>query len=208
LRAGAEVDDEVDIAALRVEGVAGGRAEYIQALHAEPAAEPADFIAVRLDDAVHGRLAGKLCSPRSNCGRREADVRPDGAAWLRARSMCGRCPHASLLFAGDRPAAACAASCSLADAGGVHGGVQRRLGRATQPQGIPEPSKTAKRSMTASRPTIRSPPWPSMSSSRKWPAAWLMTPVSAGRAASPAPASGQRGSALTEGQRLQQSPLA
>lgn len=64
MRAGAEVDDEVDIAALRVEGVAGGRAEYVQAQHAEPAAEPADFIAVRFDDAVHGRLAGKLCRRR------------------------------------------------------------------------------------------------------------------------------------------------
>jgi hypothetical protein len=61
LRAGAEVNDEIDIAALRIEGLASGRAEHILALHAKLTAELPDFIAMGFDDVVHGRLAGKFC---------------------------------------------------------------------------------------------------------------------------------------------------
>ena len=64
LCARAEIDDEIDVAALRVECIGGGRAEHIQALHAELAAQPMDFIAAGFDDLVHGGLAGKLCRQR------------------------------------------------------------------------------------------------------------------------------------------------
>lgn len=58
---GQSFDDEIEIAALRVEGLAGGRTENVRAVRGELAAEPFDIIAKGFGDAVRGEHSARLC---------------------------------------------------------------------------------------------------------------------------------------------------